>query len=436
MTDDRLASDGGPNLVDLVVEGCDHVVWGEAPYEVLRSRSIVIDGGRIVGLVEEGAAAPRARRVVDGRRAVAVPGFVNAHTHTAFSQERGGEPELPLDEWLPHVFASAAHIGPPEAHHAAVHGYGEMARAGITTALDHHYAQAHPRNAVEVARAAAASGVRAAIATTMSDLGDGAVELGEGLERLDELVEACAAPGWERVSPWVALASPGRRESPERCRALVEWCRTRGMRLTYHYAETTAWFDLVAQFGLPRLVDLLVELDLLGPDVVIAHGVWFGEQDFEVLAESGTWISYNPVANGYMGDGITPVGAMRAAGVNVCMGTDTVQCCGRADPFEMMKVGALLQKAAHADARALVARDVLHLATAAGAQALGVPSAGVLAPGRAADVVLVDLDRPHLQPVHDVVWTLVYAACALDVRTTIVGGEVLPTDLLPGRRDP
>jgi 5-methylthioadenosine/S-adenosylhomocysteine deaminase len=407
--------------VDLVVRDCAYVVAGRAPFEVHTDTSIVIDDGRIVGLVPAGAPLPVARRTIDGRHRAVVAGFANAHTHTAFNHHRGAEPELDLDAWLVHVFAESATIDPEWAGAAALDGYRELLRAGFTSAVDHHYAQAHGDNAIAVARAAAVSGVRAAIAPTASDLGDGAVGIDEGIRRLEAVREVALGEG--AVTPWVALASPGRRESAERCRVLLEWARAHGSRMTFHYAETTAWFALAEQWGARRMVDVLVDLGLLGPDIVVAHGVWFGPDDFDVLADTGTWISYNPVANGYMGDGITPVIAMREAGVNVCLGTDTVQCCGRADPFEMMKVGALLQKAVSTDARALVARDVLAMATELGHRAIGNVGVGVIEPGAVADLVLVDIDQPRLQPVHDIVWTLVYAATVADVRTVIVGGE-------------
>ncbi len=414
--------------VDLLVAGLDHAVVGPPPFEVRRDVTIAIDCGRIVAIGGAELADVEARRRIDGRRAVAVPGFVNGHTHGAFALDRGLEPELPLDRWLPHVFAVSERVDPDVAFCSAQLAYTEMVRAGFTACVDHHYAQAHRGNALAVAAAADSVGLRVGVAATASDLGDGAVSSDEAVARLDELVDATRGSDGSVVEPWLALASPGRRESPERGRYLRAWADDRGVRTTYHFAETTAWRQLASDAGSSSLAHYLLTAELLDDRSVLAHGVWFEPGDLPVLAEHGVWLSHNPVANGYLGDGIAPMRSMLDAGVSLCLGTDGPNCSGRADPFEMMRTALILARANGGDAPLIDSRTALELATWGGARAFGDDDAGALVEGARADVTIVSLDAPHLQPVHDVIWTLVWSAVASDVRTVVIGGQVVVDD--------
>lgn len=410
------------------------VLRGGAVVTLDPRRRIIEDGVVAItdGVITEVAARGEestldAVEIVDTGGCAVLPGFVNAHTHSVFTLTRGREPELPLDEWLPYVFAEAEVIGPIEAGAGAALGYLEMLERGITTCIDHHYAQADPENVDAVVEAAAASGMRVMLAPTASDIGAFSMTDAEAVASYERLVEVIGDS--RTVVPWTSLASPVRRETPARCRLVRSLAREMQTGLTFHYAESKAWLDLPTEVGAANLVEVLETLDLLGPDVVIAHGVWFDESDLDLLATTGTTVSYNPVSNMYLGDGIAPVAAMLRAGVPIALGTDAANCNNRCDPFESMKTGALLQKVHHHDPRVLSAERALELATSGGAAAVGLGDrAGVIEVGRAADVVVVDMDRPHLTPCHDLVSNLVYCATGDDVATVVVDGRVVVRD--------
>jgi len=417
-----------PGIADLVITDLEYAVLGAPPFDVDTSVSIAITGGRITAIGHDEVKALPATRRIDGRGCVAVPGFTNGHTHGAFTLDRGLEPELVLDEWLPYVFDVSLKVDAEVAHASAMLAYTEMVKAGFTACVDHHYAQADRDNAIAVAEAAHHVGLRAAIGPTASDIGSGSVSLEDGVADLDRLVSWVNEHPGTPVAPWLALASPGRRETAQRCQDLRAWAAQRGVRTTYHFAETQAWHQLAHDLGAPSLSQLLVDMDLLGPDVVIAHGLWFAPEDWPTLAATGVHVSHNPVANGYLGDGIAPVAAMRSQGVHVCLGTDGPNCSGRADPFEMMRTAAMYARASSGDATVLSATDVLAMATSGGAEARGLHDAGRLAVGGLADVVLVDLNQVHIQPVHNVIWSLVWSATAHDVRTVVINGDVVVDD--------
>lgn len=400
---------------DLVITGCT-VVTVDRQDRVLEDASVVVRNG-LIEAVTAGGHQPPARRLLDGRGKVVMPGLVNCHTHSVFTLSRGLEPELALGPWLDHVFAVSVEIGAAEAAAGAALGYLEMLESGITTCVDHHYAQADQDNAIAVAEAANAAGLRVCLAPTP------VADYERQLDRLDDVVGRNLGV----VELWTALASPIRRESAELCRSVRAIARERQTRLTYHFAESRDWFSLIDDPSRPAaFAELLDGIDLLGPDVLMAHGVWLAPGDLRRLGETRTAVSYNPVSNMYLADGVAALGAMVDAGVRVGLGTDAANCNHRCDPFEVMKVGALLQKVARLDAGVVTARDALRLATIGGAEAIGLADrVGSVEVGKQADLVVLDFARPHLVPCHDVMASLVYAAGPDDVETVVVGGRLV-----------
>ena len=162
-------------------------------------------------------------------------------------------------------------------------------------------------------------------------------------------------------------------------------------------------------------------------DVCRAHGIWFDDREVERVGMTGTGVSYNPTSNQYLASGSIRLRDLRGAGAVVGVGTDGPGCGHRQDLFEEMKQSILVQRVHTLDPTVCTAEEAFEMATREGARYLGI-DAGVLAPGKLADVVVVDLERPHLRPLHRVVSTLVYSARGSDVLMTIVGGEVIYED--------
>jgi 5-methylthioadenosine/S-adenosylhomocysteine deaminase len=186
--------------------------------------------------------------------------------------------------------------------------------------------------------------------------------------------------------------------------------------------------------GLSNL-EYLASLHLASPHLCAAHCVWANDRDQQLLADHDVKVMHCPGSNLKLGSGIAPVPEMRARGITVSLGADGAACNNRLDMFEEMRLAAILQ-AMRKEPGALPAREVLWMATRAGARTLGLEhEIGSLEVGKRADVIVVDRDRPHLAPGPDPYSTLVYAARGSDVRTTIVDGVVLVDDFLPVRVD-
>jgi 5-methylthioadenosine/S-adenosylhomocysteine deaminase len=182
-------------------------------------------------------------------------------------------------------------------------------------------------------------------------------------------------------------------------------------------------------------IEYLASVRLASPHLCAAHCVWVDDREQQLLADHDVKVLHCPGSNLKLGSGIAPVPEMRARGVTVSLGADGAACNNRLDMFEEMRLAAVLQAMRKAPGM-LPARDVVEMATRAGARTLGLESEiGSLEVGKRADVIVIDRDRPHLAPGPDPYSTLVYAARASDVRTTIVDGELLVDEFAPLRID-
>jgi len=166
-----------------------------------------------------------------------------------------------------------------------------------------------------------------------------------------------------------------------------------GMSLHIHLCESlTEIKDASDRFGGKTPIQVAYETGCLGPDVVAAHCVHLTDRDIELLAKTGTSVSYNPGSNAKLGNGILRLQALQAAGVNVGMGIDACECHNSTDMFETLKIGALMQRAKHQDATLTPAKSILRMATNNGARALGI-DAGMLKAGKKADIIVLDLTK-------------------------------------------
>ncbi len=203
-----------------------------------------------------------------------------------------------------------------------------------------------------------------------------------------------------------------------------------------HASESRDEIAIVQQLsGARSNIEYLADVQLTSPRLCAAHCVWADERDQELLAANDVKVMHCPGSNLKLGSGIAPIPEMRARGITVSLGADGAACNNRLDMFEEMRLAGLLQ-AMRREPGVLPARDLLWMATRSGARTLGLEhEIGSLEPGKKADVIVVERDRPHLAPGPDPFSTLVYAARGSDVRFTIVDGEVLVDDFAPVRVD-
>jgi 5-methylthioadenosine/S-adenosylhomocysteine deaminase len=396
---------------------------------------VSIRDGRIAAIGR--APAERHDRVVDARGGYVLPGLIQTHIHLCQTLFRGYADDLPLMEWL------RTRVWPMEAAHdertlrvSARLAATELLSSGTTAVLTME--TVHDTDVVfdEIA----ASGLRATIGKCMMDA-DGSVP-----RRLQERAQASIDESLSIHRRWNGAAN-GRlraafapRFAVSCSRALLEAVASlsdqHGILVHTHASESRDEIAIVKRIsgGLDNLA-YLEAVHLASPQLCAAHCVWVDDREQQVLVDHGVKVMHCPSSNLKLGSGVAPVAEMRSRGITVSLGADGAACNNRLDMFEEMRLAAVLQ-AMRQTPGALPARDVVWMATRAGAATLGLAAEiGSLEPGKRADLIVVDRDRPHLAPGPDAYSTLVYAARGSDVRTTIVDGEVLVDDFVPVRVD-
>jgi 5-methylthioadenosine/S-adenosylhomocysteine deaminase len=350
-----------------------------------------------------------------------MPGLVNAHTHVAMTLLRGHADDKPLDTWLREdIWPVEAALEPADIEAGAALGILEMIKSGTTAFADMYFEIDHTADVVDRA------GVRAV-------LGHGAIAAGKDDEAaradVEESIEMArrldgAADG--RVSTAVMPHSLTT-VTPELLELAAEAAHAAGVPVHYHANETVDEVDpIVEERGL-RPLEWARDLGLCEEGDFLAHGVHIGETEIRLLAKRGVGVVHCPASNMKLASGMAPVQNLLDSGVPVGLGTDGAASNNDLDLFDELRDAAMLGKLAAKDASAVAAADAVEMATAGGADVLGL-NAGRIEAGGAADLAVIDLDAPHLTPEHDLVSHLAYAVRGSDVRHTICDGEVLMRD--------
>ncbi|RUS45566.1 amidohydrolase family protein [Cohnella sp. AR92] len=383
------------------------------------SGTVVVEKDRIVSVAAgcEGYEPREGDRVIDASDKIVMPGLVDLHYHTAIG--KGYNDHLPLWEYLDECWYPLVRAVDPEAAYwSALASYTESIKSGCTTVNDMY------RQLDSLALAAEHIGIRAVLSN------DVALEE-HNLDTLEDNHKAYVANHGKangRIEvligiEWLPLASP---ELLREARALADQLGT-GIHVHLNESRTEVDFCL-EKFG-RRPTELAYETGLLGPDTIAAHCVWLDDREISLMAETRTHISHNPNSNAKLGNGIARIPEMLAAGLNIGLGHDAVECNNSADMFEVMKYASLLQRASRIDASLMPADDVLRMATRNGAKALG-HMTGQLTAGYKADIILIDTNNAMFTPmlrdnaVH-LSSHLVFAANGSVVDTSIIDGEIV-----------
>jgi 5-methylthioadenosine/S-adenosylhomocysteine deaminase len=396
-------------------------------------------------IVEVGAGAlPKGRtvdQVIDASGCVLLPGLVNAHTHLYQVLLRAVWENLELMPWLKRIYGCARVLRPEHCYAGSLLGCIEAMLSGVTTVCEHNFLNPSPECAFETIRAIQDSGLRAVFARTIMDRGEIVPEcVKERPEKAFRHIESMLAA--HQTSPRMAFMTgpntPPINTTPELLREIRRFAEDKALGISAHVAESKSVVESVRrEHGANGVVEFLQQFGIPAPNAVFAHAVQVSADEIQILKDTGTSVSHNPVSNMMLGDGVAPVAEMLRQGVNVALGTDGAASNHSQDLFDTMKAASLLQKVHHQDAGIIDAYSVLRMATIGGAKALGLESTcGTIEVGKRADLILVDVETVHQQPVNDIFSQLVHCAKASDVRTVMVDGEILLRDRKLARHDP
>jgi 5-methylthioadenosine/S-adenosylhomocysteine deaminase len=409
--------------VSLMLQGA-WVLTMDRDRQVFSPGAVALKGEEIVAVGPPGELNARyaAAQVLDYPRGLILPGLINAHTHAAMSLFRGLADDLPLEEWLNgHIFPAETHLNADFVYWGTKLAVAEMLLSGTTTFCDMYlFADA-------VARAVDETGIRAVVGEVLYDFPS--ANYGPPAAGLKFSEDLCRT--W-RDHPRVRVAIQPHAVytcSPDLLQQCGHLADKQGTRLIIHLAETHQEVaDCRAKYGATP-VKHLERLGLLTPRLVADHAVVLEEADLELLAASGAGVAHCPESNMKLASGMAPVTELLARGVPVGLGTDGCASNNNLDLFQEMDTAAKLQKIRRLDPTALPATSALEMTTRGGARILGLEKeVGAIVPGLKGDLVVVDLDQPHLTPLYDPYSQLVYAASGPDVQTVVVHGRVLVKD--------
>jgi 5-methylthioadenosine/S-adenosylhomocysteine deaminase len=404
--------------------------WHEGRFR--RDLAVTVANGRIerVGPLAEVPADVPVERFP---RRLLAPGSINAHNHSFQSLLRGVADDCDFFTWRDRaLYGYTPRMTEEVIYHGARFAFGEMLRAGVTTVCDFFYIHnGGNENDRAVIRAARDVGIRITLARTMYDW-DGAPQqyretVDEAVGRTRELFQEYR--GSDDVAICPAPHSP-HAASPAMIVAGSRLAEELGTRFHMHVAEGRYERDQIRQQSGLTPIRWLESLGVALNRATIIHGCWLEDDDITLMGERDVRLVYNPASNMFLGDGVTRIPDMLAAGVKIGLGSDGGCSNNRVSVFDEMRLCALLQKLTHLDSNVLPAETAFAMGTAGSADTLAIP-AGRIAPDHFADFVLLDMDDPSLQPPWRYEKNVVYAMTPQAIREVIVGGRsVLRDDAL------
>ncbi len=405
------------------------------PDRVIPRGYVLIEGSRIAAVGEGTPPSPplvsSPLQTIDATHKVLLPGLVNAHTHLEQTFMRGYSANRSLLDWLRnYIWKLQAAMDVEDVRLATTLGLVEAMRGGATTIIDHHKVPFSKRHTDAVLESAEKLGVRLVLARAWADRGANAESPDAIVADLQRLFDEWhgAAEGRIHIAngplvPW--------RCSAETLQRTTELARQHGAITHCHMNETQAEVAMTLNETGLRPVEWFASLGILGPDFHAVHGVWLSDQEIKLLAQHRATVTHCPAANMILASGVAPIARLLSRqageGLRLALGTDGPASNDGQDMFETMRLAAYLQRVITLDAQAMPPRAVIEMATRNPLPSLP-HRVGEGQGGGPADLVLLDFNAAHIQPVGDVLASIVYNARGSDVDTLIVDGRILIRD--------
>lgn len=377
----------------------------------ISSDEVWTDGGSIAYIGPAPEELPEFERQIDLRGDLLMPGFKNAHTHTAMTFLRSCADDMPLDRWLnEQVFPREVRLTDEMVYVFSVLGIMEYLTSGVTSSFDMYF-----HNEAYV-RANTDTGFRTVLCSSMNDFDSDPTNVEREFLRYNahnELVSyrlgihAEYTTSVERIKYMASLAE--KYKAP----CFTHLCETR--------RETE---DCIRRTG-KTPAKYLDELGFFNYGGGAFHCVYLSEDDVRLFREKGLWAVTCPASNLKLASGIAPIQRYIDAGLKLAIGTDGAASNNALDMFREMYLVTALQKYLLGDATACDAEKVLEMACVGGARAMGLDCCDDIAVGKKADLIVIDLSRPNMQPIHNIEKNLVYSGSKENVRLTMVNGRVL-----------
>lgn len=384
--------------------------------EAVENTNIYIEKDKII-YIGELRQDIKVDRIIDGKNKVAMPGLINAHTHIGMSLLRNYADDLPLHEWLTQkIWPVEAKLTDEDVYWGSLLSMVEMIQFGTTTFCDMYFFMD------EVGKGLEEVGMRGVLTRGLIE------EAGKEKEKLNDtrnLYKNWHNKGDERIKVMVAPHAPYTC-SPTYLSQIMGLAKELNTGIHIHLSETKKEVeDSFKAYG-KSPIRHVYDLGLFNLPTVAAHCVYVDDEDIEILKENNVSPVNNPGSNLKLASGFAPIDKMLKRGINVALGTDGSSSNNNLNMFEEINLAAIVNKAVNMDAISVPAIDALKMATINGAKALlWDDEIGSIEVNKKADIILIDMDKPHLYPLHNVISSLAYSVQGSDVDTVIVDGNIL-----------
>jgi len=384
---------------------------------VLEQQFLTIHAGKIVAIAPwHSEDKQRVHKFIDASAQLVMPGLINGHAHLPMNLLRGLAEDQPFWQWLQEtIFPVEKQFVKPEFIQLGTElALSELIRAGVTTVCDMYYFEDI------IAASVDKIGLRAVLGETIADFPcpdqEDAYQI---VERMAEQYKF-----HPRITPCIAPHSPYGC-SDATLRKVMQYAEKYGLLIKTHVAETREEVERsLADYNMTP-AERLFRLGLMDYPSVFAHCVHLQPADIELLAKTQTRAIYNPNSNMKLSCGIAPIRSLRQQGVIVGIGTDSAASNNSLNIINELAIGLKLQKLHDPDI-SITTQEMLNMATLNGAKALGLEQhIGSLEVGKYADCIILDIDKPHWQPLYNIPAALLYAAKGSEVVTTICHGQIL-----------
>ena len=406
------------DVVDLLIRRCHALVFDDQGQPTIRrDQDIFIAGPHIIAVQPTGDPTPAAHEVIDAHGMLALPGLINAHCHAPMVLFRGLAEDVSIDHWFNEIiWPVESNLTPDDVYWGMQLALAEMIECGVTTVADHYFYMD------QVARAVHEAGTRALLGwAVFSSQGHAALAASADFAsrwhgQADRRITTCMAPH----APYTC--------DDDYLRAAVAYAEQLNVGVHIHAAENLSQTQSSLEKRGATPIRVLEETGVLSRPTIIAHGCGILPADMDILRPYAAHVGVAHAPKTYLklAAGMTPIPALRAAGVSVGLASDGAASNNTMDILESLRLMALIQKQMADDPQAMPVAEALTIALAGGAATLGMGDRlGQLAPGFLADLILADVSGLHHQPIHNMLATVVYSLRAGDVDTTIVNGRVL-----------
>lgn len=350
-------------------------------------------------------------RVIDGRGNLLMPGFKNAHTHSAMTFLRSYADDMKLDDWLhKKVFPAEAQLTGEDVYWLTKLAVMEYLTSGITAQFDMYFHREEMDKSMEEC------GFRTVYCESINDFGGTLEKVEADYLRYHEKKDSLLSYQFGFHAEYTT--------SLELMRGIAELAQKYQKPVYVHCSETRQEVeDCVRRTGMTPPV-YMDDLGLFRYGGGLFHGVHLSEDDLRVIQKRHLYVVTNPASNLKLASGIADIKKMLSLDIPVAIGTDGPASNNCLDMFREMFLVTGLQKAIHEDPEAVPAMEVLKMATVNGAHAMGLTDCDVLAPGKKADIVMIDLNQPNMQPLQNIEKNIVYSGSKSNVKMTMINGRI------------